>query len=133
MRNQRLRVALKGGGHGCDRHALLYCLDCTDGVAHGKVALAGHQQLHAVDLWTAHLDGHIQTVFLIQAGGLGLIEPTVFGLGIPVGTEYDFVQLGRHQGCGQTAGKHRAGHAEQCRRLQILAGVAHVLLLACSR
>ena len=78
---------------------------------HDAVGLAGSHQLHDVDLRTAHLDGDVQAVLLVDAGGHRLVEAAVLGLGIPVGHVGElFLGLGAG-GKGQT---ERGGQEGAC-------------------
>ena len=85
VRDQHLRVFLERRCHGHHRHA------CVTGDQHGKVGahhavgLTGGHHLQAVELRAAHLDGDIEAVFLVQAGGHRLVEAAVLGLRVPVG------------------------------------------------
>jgi hypothetical protein len=60
-------------------------------VAHEHVGLAAEQQLHAVDLGPAHLDGHVEAGLFVKPGRLGLVEAAVLGLGEPTRQEHDLV------------------------------------------
>ena len=91
MRHHALRLALKGGGHGNDWQLLLHAFEHLQVVIEDDVSLLAEQQLHAIDLWAAHADGHVQALFGVQAFGHGLIKPAVFGLGIPGGEQHDGV------------------------------------------
>lgn len=91
MRHQALRLALKSGGHGNDRQLLLLAFEHLQVVIEDDVGLFAEQQLHAVDLWAAHADGHIQALFCVQAFSHSLIKTAVFGLCIPGGEQHDGV------------------------------------------
>ena len=74
-----------------DRQPLLERLEHLEIVTHHEVGLAGKQQLHAVDLRPAHLDGDVEPGLLVEPGRLGLVEAAMLGLREPAGEEGDLV------------------------------------------
>ena len=97
---------LEHGGDGHRVHPGLPGLQRLAVVAKGAVRLTGRHQLHDVDLRAAHFNFDIETGVLIQPGGLGLIIPPLFRLGVPGGQQNDFL-LGLN-GQRDTAESHQA-------------------------
>ena len=85
MGDKHRRRVLEHGGDGHRVHPGLPGLQRLAVVAEGTIRLTRRHQLHDVDLRAAHFNFDIETGVLIQPGGLGLVKPAVFGLGIPVG------------------------------------------------
>ncbi len=99
MGHQALQIVLEGRADRCHRQALLDRLEHLNVVAHQDVGLTRDEQLHAVDLRAAHLDGDVEALLLIEACCLRLVEAAVLGLGQPAGQERDFI--GRGSLCAQ--------------------------------
>ncbi len=125
MGDQHLRVLLHIGRHRLHRRLLLGQVEGDEAVgAHAQVHRIGGQQLRHVHRRTALDDGHVQAALLVLAGGQGLVESALFGLGAPVGGEADRGQASltrRRRGllCGRAGGEHRrGGERDQTRRLQ---------------
>ena len=93
-----LQVVLERGRHGDRGQALLDRLEHLDVVAHDRVGLAREQELQAVDLGPAHTDLDVEAGLLVEAGGLGLVEAAVLGLGVPARQEDDLVRRPRRPG-----------------------------------
>ena len=94
VRHQPLQVELERGRDGGDGQAVGDAAQHLDIVAHDDVGIAGHEQLHGVHLRAAHADVHVEGRLLVQAGGLGLIEAAVLGLGEPTRQESDLLRGG---------------------------------------
>ncbi|MNI39063.1 hypothetical protein D3C73_932340 [compost metagenome] len=118
MGQQPLWVALEGRGHCYHGQALLHALEDLQVVVDDEVGLLVDQQLHAIDLRPTHANGHVQAFLLVQTIGQGLVETTLFGLGIPGSEQHHLVigqgqrrryQCGGHEGHGQ----HRAKRLTQ--------------------
>ena len=61
------------------------CIICRSLEPITQSAWPAAMHLHDVDLRAAHLDGHVQAVLLVDAGGHRLVEAAVLGLRVPVG------------------------------------------------
>jgi hypothetical protein len=71
--------------------------------------LVSSHQLHDVDLWAAHFDGHIQAILFVDARGNGLVKTNVFCLRIPVGhVGKFFVGVGALKACQTHESKAQA-------------------------
>ena len=88
---------------------LLQRLEHLEIVAHHHVGLAGEQELHAVHLRAAHLDGDVEPGLFVEPGRLGLVEPAMLGLGIPAGEKGDLVRRQRRRRQRDNASNRRAG------------------------
>jgi hypothetical protein len=93
------------------RQSLLETVQHLDVVADDDVGVAAAQQLHPVDLRSAHLDVDVEPGFLVEPGGFGLIEAAVLRLGEPVREEANFRRrTGRADaGTGSNEGTRGAG------------------------
>jgi hypothetical protein len=110
MRDHALRLHLEHGRDCGQGHAILDGRQGLEVLAHDEVGLAGGDDLDRVDLRAAHLDGDVQAVLLVDAGGNRLVVAAVFGLRVPGSEEGDLVlRLGQ------------AGRGSQCKRRQDLA------------
>ena len=112
MGDKYRRRMLENGGDGDGVHAGLPGLQRLAVIAEGAVRLTRRHQLHDVDLRAAHFNLDIEAGVFIQPLGLGLIETTVFRLGIPVGQESKFFR--REAGCrggDGRKGQHRVSRS----------------------
>ena len=103
------RVLLEEGADAHRLNALLPGLVVLDVKAHEDVHLTRSEQLQAVDLRAAHLDGDIEAVLFVSTLGDRLIQPAVLGLGEPVALEGDFLLCAGDywQGGGEGSDKRR--------------------------
>src|SRR5580700_1243943 len=85
MGHHPLQIFLERRADGDDRQALRYSVEDLKVIAHHDIGFAAEQELHAVDLWPAHLDRDIEPGLIVKAGGFGLIKAAVLGLGVPAG------------------------------------------------
>ncbi len=112
MGHHALQVELERGADRDQGKALLQRLEHLEVVAHHHVGFAGEQELHAVHLGTAHLDGDVEPGLLVEAGRLRLVEPAMLGLGEPARQEGHLVGGGRCAGRSEETGKRREDEAE---------------------
>ncbi len=118
--DQHLRVLLHEGRHRLNRRLLLGQVHDDEAVgAHAEVDGVGSQELGHVHAGPALDDLNIEPTLGVLAGGQGLVEAPLLGLGVPVGGELQARQAsgrggrrrgrrrlrlrtgGEHQGCGE--------------------------------
>jgi hypothetical protein len=108
VRHHSLQIELKRRPDRNDRQSLLQHLQDLQVVAHHEVGFPGEQQLHAVDLGTAHLESDVEAGLFIQTRRLGLIEAAMLGLSEPTGKERHLVGSrgcpAKHSACQESCG-----------------------------
>ncbi len=94
MGQEDLRVLLEDGRDRHHRHIVGDRIERHQGIGgHEEVDLAGDQEHAVVVVRPARHDGDVEPVFPVGAVGDRLKEAAMLGLGHPVGSERDLVQL----------------------------------------
>ena len=92
MSQDDLRVLLENGGNGHHRYPLFHGAESLEHVAaHVELDLVGDHQCPVVDLRPARNDLDVKPAGSIGAVGYRLVEPAMFRLSKPVGSEGDLL------------------------------------------
>ena len=90
MGEQDGRVTLEHGADGGEGQVFADEVERQKTIAgNGEVDPAGEQELRLVHLRPALADRDVEAVLGVDAGGHGLVEPAILGLGQPIEAERD--------------------------------------------